>query len=284
MNELKVNLENILPLTFARDHFSSIVAEVQKDKLFILTKGGKPAVAIIDVKYLESLTGGQIQKQDISEEIKKAPEKVGLPPMIEHPAEPKPIERPKPFDSAQGKPTGFTPPPAPKPISPPASPNRGEPPPMYKPAGFAAPMPPPPAPAPISPPPPPPPPAIPKPAPTPIPAPKPVPPPGPKIETTPEPKMPAMPTTPPPPPAGTEPLKRADGSLVMPPIQGKKPAADQVSVEFAPDADMAGQDKTAPDDKNSPAQYDGTKPASPAGGENPPSVGQSVEPEDMALD
>lgn len=32
MNELKVSLENIIPLTYARDHFSQIVAEVQKDK------------------------------------------------------------------------------------------------------------------------------------------------------------------------------------------------------------------------------------------------------------
>ncbi|KKQ72439.1 MAG: hypothetical protein US94_C0043G0004 [Berkelbacteria bacterium GW2011_GWB1_38_5] len=41
---LKVSLENIIPLTEARDHFSQIVAEVQKDKLYVLTKGGKPAV------------------------------------------------------------------------------------------------------------------------------------------------------------------------------------------------------------------------------------------------
>lgn len=84
MNELKVSLENIIPLTEARDHFSQIVTEVQKDKLYVLTKGGKPAVAIIDVKYLEYLTGGVVNKQHLANEIKKAPEKVGLPPMIEH--------------------------------------------------------------------------------------------------------------------------------------------------------------------------------------------------------
>ena len=83
-NQLKVSLENIIPLTEARDHFSQIVAEVQKDKLYVLTKGGKPAVAIIDVKYLEYITGGEIKKETIKEEIKKDPEKVGLPPMVEH--------------------------------------------------------------------------------------------------------------------------------------------------------------------------------------------------------
>src|SRR3990167_1155792 len=98
-NQLKVSLENIIPLTEARDHFSQIVAEVQKDKLYVLTKGGKPAVAIIDVKYLEHLTGGEAKREHIQEEIKKAPEKVGLPPMVEHlPAKPTaaPVTPPEP--------------------------------------------------------------------------------------------------------------------------------------------------------------------------------------------
>lgn len=82
--QLKVSLDNIIPLTEARDHFSQIVNEVQKDKLYVLTKGGKPAVAIIDVKYLENLTGGEIQKEHIEQEIQKNPEKVGRPKMIEH--------------------------------------------------------------------------------------------------------------------------------------------------------------------------------------------------------
>ncbi len=83
-NPLKVSLENIIPLTEARDHFSQIVAEVQRDKLYVLTKGGKPAVAIIDVKYLERITGGEVKEEHIEQEIQKAPEKVGRPQMIEH--------------------------------------------------------------------------------------------------------------------------------------------------------------------------------------------------------
>lgn len=115
-NPLKVSLENIIPLTEARDHFSQIVNEVQKDKLYVLTKGGKPAVAIVDVKYLEHITGGEAKVESVEAEIKKAPEKVGLPPMIEHP---KTIPTPPP--------TPITPP-TPKP-------------PIPKPAGFAAPQP-----------------------------------------------------------------------------------------------------------------------------------------------
>lgn len=84
MAQLKVSLENIIPLTEARDHFSQIVAEVQKDKLYVLTKGGKPAVAIIDVKYLESITGGAVNQIHIESEIQKDPAKVGRTPMYKH--------------------------------------------------------------------------------------------------------------------------------------------------------------------------------------------------------
>jgi len=82
--QLKVSLENIIPLTEARDHFSQIVTEVQRDKLYVLTKGGKPAVAIIDVKYLETITGGAVNQVRIEDEIQKDPAKVGRTPMYKH--------------------------------------------------------------------------------------------------------------------------------------------------------------------------------------------------------
>jgi prevent-host-death family protein len=113
---LKVSLENIIPLTEARDHFSQIVNEVQKDKLYVLTKGGKPAVAIIDVKYLETLTNGQIQKSSIEQEIKKAPEKVGLPPMIEHHAPQAVPTPPPPLQHTDIPSVEKTPPPPAKPM------------------------------------------------------------------------------------------------------------------------------------------------------------------------
>ncbi|MCL5410465.1 MAG: type II toxin-antitoxin system Phd/YefM family antitoxin [Patescibacteria group bacterium] len=126
-NPLKVSLENIIPLTEARDHFSQIVNEVQKDKLYVLTKGGKPAVAIVDVKYLEHITGGEAKVENVKEEIKKAPEKVGLPPMVEHS---------KPVTPNPTPPIQTTPPPPPKPPVVPLT--KAESP---KPAGFAAPQP-----------------------------------------------------------------------------------------------------------------------------------------------
>lgn len=135
---LKVSLENIIPLTEARDHFSQIVTEVQQDKLYVLTKGGKPAVAIIDVKYLESVTGGEVKQEHIENEIQKDPIKVGRTPMIKHeepplvfpktdaapaPSEPAPIKiNFQPATSV--KPTGpapITPPPPPPPTPTPSA-------------------------------------------------------------------------------------------------------------------------------------------------------------------
>lgn len=164
-NPLKVNLENIIPLTEARDHFSQIVNEVQKDKLYVLTKGGKPAVAIIDVKYLETLTGGEIKEEHVAAEIQKNPEKVGIPPMIAHtenqpkpaapPAAPKP-EMPKPNPippptkpAAPSQNPAPVPPPPPKPVPTP-------PPSVQVPETKPSPAPPPPPPKPTPPPPPPP--------------------------------------------------------------------------------------------------------------------------------
>lgn len=155
MNELKVSLENIIPLTEARDHFSQIVTEVQKDKLYVLTKGGKPAVAIIDVKYLEHLTGGEVSRQNIVQEIKKAPEKVGLPQMVEHQVTPPKAE--SPISPSSTPPHPITPPPnkpwtppAPKPpVSPPSSvssmsPQNAPKPPTPTPSSSTPPTPPPP--------------------------------------------------------------------------------------------------------------------------------------------
>lgn len=116
-NQLKVSLENIIPLTEARDHFSQIVAEVQKDKLYVLTKGGKPAVAIIDVKYLETISGGHVNTNIVREEIKKDPTKVGLAKMVTH-------STPKMPDQFPSKPISPPPPPPPPRTSPPPPPPK----------------------------------------------------------------------------------------------------------------------------------------------------------------
>jgi len=116
MAQLKVSLENIIPLTEARDHFSQIVTEVQKDKLYVLTKGGKPAVAIIDVKYLETVTGGSVRQEHIETEIQKDPTKVGRVPMISHNSQ-KTNDDDEIFAAPFKSP--FAPPPVAKPATPP---------------------------------------------------------------------------------------------------------------------------------------------------------------------
>lgn len=247
-NQLKVSLENIIPLTEARDHFSQIVTEVQKDKLYVLTKGGKPAVAIIDVKYLEHLTGGELKKEHIQEEIKKAPEKVGLPPMIDHdlpkasPTSPAPSPTTLPVQpKTQTDPT-------PKPLVTP--PINNTPP---KPAGFAAPPTPP----------------------------KPEPPKSEPVKQTPPispqynssiPPLDTKPTPPPAPSAPTPPPPAPHSSPAPAPL--KTPPAEDKIIDVQIRDDKSGEENsqkekmTSLDDKTPPAQY----------------AGDSEEPDDMSID
>jgi len=236
-NQLKVLLENIIPLTEARDHFSQIVSEVQKDKLYVLTKGGKPAVAIIDVKYLETITGGEIREEHIQEEIKKAPEKVGLPPMVEHkidtppppPIMPPPkIETPKPAspDASQGGPITPTPPKTEPPARNASPSDAGGPKP--EPAGFAAPQ-----------------------------SPKEGPsgPPASNLSTQ---------NTPTPPAKASEPPKGAPSGSA---------SGEKIDVQFFQEPPPMSKDQSknalnSPDDNNPPAQYAGPEESSPGGKED----------------
>ncbi|MGA2666755.1 MAG: type II toxin-antitoxin system Phd/YefM family antitoxin [Patescibacteria group bacterium] len=290
MNDLKVALENIIPLTYARDHFSNIVNEVQRDKMYILTKGGKPAIALIDVRYLEQLTGGLIKKAEIKEEIDKNPEQVGLPKMVEHHAEPpkNPSAPPPPsqnFGSLKFKPS--VPPPPGKPallpnkplVSPPPVPKPNTPTPTNQ--NFTKPTPPPAPTKPSAPSPSTPPSSVPKPT-----APEPKAPTPPTLSSfTPSPAEPKVPTPfvppTPPPPAAEKPA--TPGQLIMPgsekspanssqiPInaQPKNPSSGpnfndnaKIEVEFSnADADLEAH-KTEkphlePDDEASSAQYKG---------------------------
>src|SRR3546814_285042 len=54
---ISVPIDRIVPLTDARDNFSRLVADVENisDGLYVLTKGGKPAIALINIKYLEEI-------------------------------------------------------------------------------------------------------------------------------------------------------------------------------------------------------------------------------------
>ncbi len=52
---LKVAIERVVPLTEARNRLSEIVDNAIKDRFWVITKGGKPRVAVVDVQYLDEL-------------------------------------------------------------------------------------------------------------------------------------------------------------------------------------------------------------------------------------
>jgi len=55
---LEVQIENIVPVTEARDKFNQIIDQVENsDDLFVLTKNGKPSAIVVGVHHLEKLTG-----------------------------------------------------------------------------------------------------------------------------------------------------------------------------------------------------------------------------------
>ena len=55
---LEVKVENILPVTEARDSFNQLVDKVEgTDEMFVLTKNGKPIAILVGVHHLEKLTG-----------------------------------------------------------------------------------------------------------------------------------------------------------------------------------------------------------------------------------
>jgi hypothetical protein len=58
---INVPIDRIVPLTDARDNFSKIITDIetQSDGMYVLTKGGKPSIALINISYLASLIGDQ---------------------------------------------------------------------------------------------------------------------------------------------------------------------------------------------------------------------------------
>lgn len=55
---LEVKIENIIPVTEARDKFNQLVDGVENtDDMYVLTKNGKPCAIIVGVHHLEKLTG-----------------------------------------------------------------------------------------------------------------------------------------------------------------------------------------------------------------------------------
>ena len=58
---ISVPIDRIVPLTDARDNFSRLISDIEtlSDGLYVLTKGGKPAIALINIKYLEEIMGNK---------------------------------------------------------------------------------------------------------------------------------------------------------------------------------------------------------------------------------
>lgn len=55
---LEVKVENILPVTEARDSFNQLIDKVEgSDEMFVMTKNGKPIAILVGVHHLEKLTG-----------------------------------------------------------------------------------------------------------------------------------------------------------------------------------------------------------------------------------
>lgn len=48
-------MDRIVPLTEARARLSEIVERAVGEQFWVLTKGGKPKVAVVDVQYLDQL-------------------------------------------------------------------------------------------------------------------------------------------------------------------------------------------------------------------------------------
>lgn len=52
---MNISPSDIIPVTEARSKLGNLADEVSKDRYIILTKGGKPKAAIVDIEYLNKL-------------------------------------------------------------------------------------------------------------------------------------------------------------------------------------------------------------------------------------
>jgi hypothetical protein len=62
MSNLKVSIDHILSITEAKTGFNNLIEKIESDTegVFILTKGGSPAAALVNIPYLERLLGKQL--------------------------------------------------------------------------------------------------------------------------------------------------------------------------------------------------------------------------------
>lgn len=114
---ISVPIDRIVPLTDARDNFSRLVSDVEADTegLYLLTKGGKPSIALVNIDYLEKLMGSANVTASKLAWAPKPPEPRSKastlfktqpppPPSPPKPSQPKPEKAPEP--SPAKNPTG----------------------------------------------------------------------------------------------------------------------------------------------------------------------------------
>lgn len=55
LKNMDITANNIIPITKARSRLSTLTKRVSSDKYIVLTKGGTPSVALVDIDYLTKL-------------------------------------------------------------------------------------------------------------------------------------------------------------------------------------------------------------------------------------
>lgn len=106
MAKLEFSLDKIMSVTDARNNFNKIVEGIEKDPegKFLLTKGGKPSVAMVNSNFLEKLMGASNVKIEGKEQSSQPqPESIpseNTPPLKlaqDSPAQPAPTVSPTPL-------------------------------------------------------------------------------------------------------------------------------------------------------------------------------------------
>lgn len=52
---MNISTDNIIPITKARSMLGDLAEKVEKDDFIVLTKGGAPKAALVDIEYLNKL-------------------------------------------------------------------------------------------------------------------------------------------------------------------------------------------------------------------------------------
>lgn len=67
-----VDIDKIIPVTDARANISALVSEVEKGHTYVLTRGGKPVVALVSINFLN-------QNKPIFKSVKSSSSKPKIP-------------------------------------------------------------------------------------------------------------------------------------------------------------------------------------------------------------